>query len=422
MRGIIVGRTHCISRDMSFSALRSTQVVLLPSNKFAEKQCRKMHSSELPQGRGGRSSFSGVSATVFGGYGFVGRAVTNHLGAVGSAVMLPYRGTFERVQRLRLMADLGQFQFRENFTINQTDDEIRELIEHSNCVVNLIGAREPFNFYTMDEVNLDWPKRLARLVAEKGDGTRLVHLTHLNCTQEMGRDMSCLLRQNYDAENAMREIYPETTIVRSSNIYGHGDYFTFLYLHKRMNTSLSKLGAFPLMYDAGRSTVIQPVFVSDVAEGITRILRHPDAPGHTFEFVGEGRYVLSDFIEFLFKCANTKSYLYDTIGPLDRSKATILQEAVHKLLELYFLRQTMPTPFIPRFLDFLMRQGGKKGMWMTFDHFKQLHLTDQTQGLPGLRELGIVPAETEEKIFDFVGCNVRSYQMIPGKIPRVRCK
>ena len=45
-------------------------------------------------------------------------------------------------------------------------------------------------------------------------------------------------------------------------------------------------GAYPVLYDAGRSTVIQPVFSSDVAEGIARLLRHPTSPGHTFEFVG----------------------------------------------------------------------------------------------------------------------------------------
>jgi len=49
---------------------------------------------------------------------------------------------------------------------------------------------------------------------------------------------------------------------------------------------LADFGAIPLLYDAGKSTVVQPVYVSDVAEGVTRILRHPDAEGQTFEFAG----------------------------------------------------------------------------------------------------------------------------------------
>jgi len=44
------------------------------------QQCRSVHDSYLPQGKGGRSSFSGIVATVFGGTGCVGHAVLNHLG------------------------------------------------------------------------------------------------------------------------------------------------------------------------------------------------------------------------------------------------------------------------------------------------------------------------------------------------------
>jgi len=48
----------------------------------------------------------------------------------------------------------------------------------------------------MEEVNVEWPKRLARLVEEKGDGTRLLQLTHLNCPQPDSREVSKILKQN----------------------------------------------------------------------------------------------------------------------------------------------------------------------------------------------------------------------------------
>lgn len=49
---------------------------------------------------------------------------------------------------------------------------------------------------------------------------------------------------------------------------------------------MAHTGAIPALYDAGHSTLIKPVFFSDVAEGIARLVQHPDAPGNTFEFVG----------------------------------------------------------------------------------------------------------------------------------------
>ena len=59
-------------------------------------------------GPGGRSSNSGITATVFGGYGFVGRYFINELGACGSRVYVPFRGCEMEVRHLKPMFDLGQ--------------------------------------------------------------------------------------------------------------------------------------------------------------------------------------------------------------------------------------------------------------------------------------------------------------------------
>ena len=65
----------------------------------------------MKRGTGGRSSFSGVVATVFGATGFIGRYVVNRLGRMGSQVIVPYRGDEHDYRHLRPMGDIGQVVF-----------------------------------------------------------------------------------------------------------------------------------------------------------------------------------------------------------------------------------------------------------------------------------------------------------------------
>ena len=51
---------------------------------------------------------SGITATVFGASGFLGRYVVNALGRQGSQVVIPHRCDDLDVQHLKTMGDLGQ--------------------------------------------------------------------------------------------------------------------------------------------------------------------------------------------------------------------------------------------------------------------------------------------------------------------------
>lgn len=78
---------------------------------------RLVHTGVAPfkgrYGLGGRSSNSGITATVFGAYGFVGRYLINELGACGSRVYVPFRGCELEVRHLKPMFDLGQVRIRD---------------------------------------------------------------------------------------------------------------------------------------------------------------------------------------------------------------------------------------------------------------------------------------------------------------------
>ncbi|KAI2563880.1 NADH:ubiquinone oxidoreductase subunit A9, partial [Homo sapiens] len=95
--------------------------------------CRQLHHALMPHGKGGRSSVSGIVATVFGATGFLGRYVVNHLGRMGSQVIIPYRCDKYDIMHLRPMGDLGQLLFLEWDARDK--DSIRRVVQHSNVVI-----------------------------------------------------------------------------------------------------------------------------------------------------------------------------------------------------------------------------------------------------------------------------------------------
>uniref|UniRef100_A0A0A9Y6A5 NADH dehydrogenase [ubiquinone] 1 alpha subcomplex subunit 9, mitochondrial n=1 Tax=Lygus hesperus TaxID=30085 RepID=A0A0A9Y6A5_LYGHE len=82
-----------------------------PSYQMKPVYIKKTTTAAMKRGTGGRSSFSGIVATVFGASGFLGRYVVNRLGKIGTQLILPYRGDFDEMRRLKLSGDLGQVLF-----------------------------------------------------------------------------------------------------------------------------------------------------------------------------------------------------------------------------------------------------------------------------------------------------------------------
>jgi hypothetical protein len=79
------------------------------SNEIANTNA--LNSSKFPKGTGGRSSFDGQVATVFGATGMMGRIICNRLGKEGAQLIIPYRGDAWDARSLRMTGDLGQVWF-----------------------------------------------------------------------------------------------------------------------------------------------------------------------------------------------------------------------------------------------------------------------------------------------------------------------
>ena len=108
-------------------------------------------------GKGGRSSVSGITATVFGCSGFLGRYVSQALGRLGVQLVFPYRVDDTDVQHLWTMGDLGSIATLGGFDIRD-EDQISRAIAKSNVVINLIGADQETWNYGFEEVHVDIPR------------------------------------------------------------------------------------------------------------------------------------------------------------------------------------------------------------------------------------------------------------------------
>ncbi|CAM0136375.1 Protein-lysine N-methyltransferase efm5 [Umbelopsis sp. WA50703] len=234
---------------------------------------RKTGQPFIRQGGGGRSTSNGHIATVFGCTGFLGRYVVHRLAQQGTQVVVPFRDADE-ARHLRVTGDLGQiipleFDLKNRETIN-------ECVRHSDIVYNLIGRDYETKNFTFDQVHVDGARTIAEACAEN-DVARLVQVSSLNANEDSS---SGFLRSKAKGEKAVRDIIPDTTIVRPGTMYGQEDRF------------LNRIGTgegWQFWVNESKAK-IRPVYAIDIAQALEVILGAESTMGKTYEFYGPKEY------------------------------------------------------------------------------------------------------------------------------------
>uniref|UniRef100_A0A8C8JA31 NADH dehydrogenase [ubiquinone] 1 alpha subcomplex subunit 9, mitochondrial n=1 Tax=Oncorhynchus tshawytscha TaxID=74940 RepID=A0A8C8JA31_ONCTS len=319
-------------------------------------QQRKVHHAVIPRGKGGRSSSSGVAATVFGATGFLGRYVVNRLGRMGSQIVIPHRCDQYDLMYLRPMGDLGQIIFMEWDARNK--DSIREALVHSNVVINLVGREWETKNYPFEDTYVSIPQQIAKATREAGI-TKLIHVSHLNADI---RSPSKYLRNKAVGEMAVREEFPDAIIMKPAEMFGREDRFFNHFANMRWFGS-----AVPLI-SMGKKTVKQPVHVSVSVLIMSALCTQQTHSASAL--LRPNRYLLHDLVEYVYAVAHRPFVPYPLPRPL------------YHLVASFFAMN----PFEP---------------WTTPDKVDRFHTTDMKYpGLPGLEDLGIVPASVEQKAIE----------------------
>ncbi|KAJ7977164.1 NADH dehydrogenase [ubiquinone] 1 alpha subcomplex subunit 9, mitochondrial [Quillaja saponaria] len=242
------------------------------------------------KGTGGRSSVSGIIATVFGATGFLGRYVVQQLAKMGSQVLVPFRGSEDSHRHLKLMGDLGQIV---PMQYNPRDENsIKAVMAKANVVLNLIGREYETRNYSFEEVNHSMSEQLAMIAKEHGGIMRFIQVS---CLGASSSSPSRFLRAKAAAEEAVLRELPEATILKPAVMIGTEDRILNRWAH-----FAKKYGFLPLIGDGSRK--IQPVYVVDVAAATVAALRDDGTSmGKVYELGGPEIFTEHDLAELMFE-------------------------------------------------------------------------------------------------------------------------
>ncbi|WVO15852.1 hypothetical protein L204_103514 [Cryptococcus depauperatus] len=276
-------RTSRIPASMARSRSANAQCISRRSvNDLANISVANPNASFPPLTRsgphtGGRSANSGHTVTVFGSTGFLARYLIQKLARQGSQVVVPYRDEDEK-RRLRPCGDLGQIVPLEWDA--RIPEQTAECIRYSDVVYNLVGRDFETRNYSYHDVNVKVAQSIAEIATEM-NVPRLIHVSHLNANLESASEF---YRTKYAGERAVRDAFPEATIVRPSQLFGYEDWL------------LNAIARYPILYKLNQGrTKLFPVHVVDVAEALNKMLNAPvTSAASTFALPGPELYSFAE--------------------------------------------------------------------------------------------------------------------------------
>jgi uncharacterized protein YbjT (DUF2867 family) len=216
--------------------------------------------------------------TVFGGTGFLGRAIVRHLAEEDVTVRVAARNP----QRLELDGTSGRIEHCEVDV--REDAAVAAALRGAEAAINAVGLYIEHGDDTFEAIHVHGAERIAHLARE----AHLRGLVHVSGIGVSSRSESAYVRARARGEMAVRAAFP-AVILRPSVLFGPGD--TFLSTMR----AISRLPAIPLFGDG--ATQLQPVHVDDVAAAAVNALQRPSAAGRVFELGGPKAYSYREIVQ-----------------------------------------------------------------------------------------------------------------------------
>ncbi|MGB7660604.1 MAG: complex I NDUFA9 subunit family protein [Pseudolabrys sp.] len=222
------------------------------------------------------------TVAVFGGTGFLGRRVVRHLRRCGLSVRSASRHP-----------DWGKELFAlDDPHLQSVEADIHDEQSVARVLAGAYGAVNAISLYvehgteTFHSLHVECAQRLATQARQAGV-ERLVHVSGI------GADVaspSRYVRKRGEGELAVRAAFADALLIRPAVMFGPDDSFLTAIV-----TLLERLPIYPMF---GRGlTRLQPAYVEDVAEAITRALQRTEKHPITFECGGPRVYSYEELLK-----------------------------------------------------------------------------------------------------------------------------
>jgi uncharacterized protein YbjT (DUF2867 family) len=220
--------------------------------------------------------------TIFGGTGFLGRRVVRHLLGHNFEVRAASRHP-ERIASIFEPGKPGPHAVKADV---HSEAEVAAALDGCYGVVNAVSLYVERSGDTFRDVHIDAAVRVARIARDAG----VEHLAHISGIGADAESSSRYIRARGAGEQAVQRAFANTTLIRPSVMFGPDDAF--------VTTLVKMVRLLPVlpMFGSGK-TKLQPVYVEDVAEGVTRaLLSTPGLRRACYEFGGPQIYTYEELL------------------------------------------------------------------------------------------------------------------------------
>jgi uncharacterized protein YbjT (DUF2867 family) len=301
-----------------------------------------------------------------GATGFIGRTLVRQLSSIGYPLRTLIRPS---LQTPRLPKGVPV----EVAVVSLADKRgLRAALRDVDAIIHLASAENQGSRGSLLTADIQGTENLVEAASDAGVD-RIVYLSHIGASRSSAYPA---FKAKGIAEEHIRNGKVPYTILRSSLVYGPEDHFT----NNLSGLIRASVGVFPI--PSGGRTVVQPVWVEDLATCILWSLENEDTLNKVYELGGSEFFTLQQIIETIMETTHRKRFLVP-LSPITLRALTVFFEGVIPnfpissfWLDYFAVNRTCAVDSMPRVfglmparftyrLDYLVRKPWYQRAWNT---------------------------------------------------------